>query len=343
LIVKACRKRLAGLAVALGLPLLAATGAAADPPKVVHIAGVLYDGVESAWEKSFVDSFNRVKAAHPHGLEIALDYTEHVSYDQAEQLIRDYADTGKYDVIFTDSSYADAIEKIHGDYPNILFVFSGSGNHAVGGNGYWITMHQNESAYLMGMIAGLMTKSNVIGVVGSFPGDETNNEINGFFDGIHAVNPAAKRKLAYIQSWFDPQKSASATQALASAGADYILELAPAFEACQAAKVACFGNYVDLNALAPDVVVTSSLATWDPVIDYILDQWLSHVTTHAAYDAPREPVRFGMTLGGTDIAPYHGWDSKLPETVKALVVDAKAKILSGELKLSPNETNPVSD
>jgi basic membrane lipoprotein Med (substrate-binding protein (PBP1-ABC) superfamily) len=330
----------AGLALGLGL---CAGIAWADDPKVVHIAGVLYDGVESAWEKSFVDSFARVTAQHPHGLQIAFEYTEHVGYDQAEQVIRDYAEAGKYDIIFTDSSYADAVEKIHAEYPNTLFVFSGAGNHAVGGNGYWVTQHQNETGYLMGMIAGLMTRSNTVGVVGSFPGDETNAEVNGFFDGARAANPKVKRKLAYIQSWYDPQKSASATSALASAGADYILELAPAFEACQAAKVGCFGNYVDLNSLAPDVVVTSSLATWDPMINYILDQWWAHTTTKAAYNAPREAVWFGLPAGGTDLAPYHGWDAKLTDGVKASVADTKAKIISGEKKLPANFDNPVAD
>ncbi len=114
----------AGLAI--GLALCSPHSARADEPKTVHIAGVLYDGVESAWEKSFVDSFARVKAQHPHGVEIDFQYTEHVGYDQAEQVIRDYADTGKFDIIFTDSSYADAIEKIRGDYPKTLFVFSGA-------------------------------------------------------------------------------------------------------------------------------------------------------------------------------------------------------------------------
>ena len=227
--------------------------------------------------------------------------------------------------------------------PNTLFVFSGAGNHAVGGNGYWVTQHQNETGYLMGMIAGLMTKTDTVGVVGSFPGDETNAEVNGFFDGARAANPEVKRKLAYIQSWYDPQKSASATSALASAGADYILELAPAFEACQAAKVGCFGNYVDLNSLAPDVVVTSSLATWDPMINYILDQWWAHATAKAVYDAPKEAVWFGLPQGGTDLAPYHGWDATLTDAVKASVADTKAKIISGEKKLPANFDNPVAD
>jgi basic membrane protein A len=332
------------LAAILVLYLCLGTGIArADDPKTVHVAGVLYDGTESAWEKSFVDSFARVIARHPHGVQIAFEYTEHVSYDQAEQVIRDYADTGKYDIIFTDSSYSDAVEKIHGEYPNTLFVFSGAGNHAVGGNGYWVTQHQNETGYLMGMIAGLMTKTDTVGVVGSFPGDETNAEVNGFFDGARAANPKVKRKLAYIQSWYDPQKSSSATSALASAGADYILELAPAFEACQAAKVGCFGNYVDLNSLAPDEVVTSSLAIWDPMIDYIVDQWWAHATARAAYNAPREPVWFGLDHGGTDLAPYHGWDAKLTDAVKASVAETKAKITSGEKVLPANFANPVAD
>jgi basic membrane lipoprotein Med (substrate-binding protein (PBP1-ABC) superfamily) len=328
--------------VALAILLTAARPAAADP-KIVHIAGVLYDGVESAWEKSFIDSFTRVKAQRPHGLEIAFDDTDHVSYDQAEQVIRDYADTGKYDIIFTDSSYSDAIEKLHGDYPGILFVFSGAGNHAVGGNGYWLSMRQHESGYLLGLIAGRMSKSGVVGVVGSFPGDDTNVEVNGFFLGAHDANPDIRRKIAYIQSWYNPQKSAAATRALASAGADYVLELAPAFEACQAAKIACFGNYVDYSALAPDAVVSSALVDWDPDINYIIDQWWAHVTVGAPYDAPREAVWFGLAAGGTAIAPYHAWDEKLPDAVKAEVAQTTAKILSGEKPIPIDLSTPKAD
>ena len=109
--------------------LLAMTAAAhADNPTKLRIAGVLSAGKEAPWETSFINSMDRVIAAKPHGLDIQIDYTENV-YDNAEQVFRTYAETGDYDIIFGDTAYADAIEKVKGDFPNILFVMSGSGNH----------------------------------------------------------------------------------------------------------------------------------------------------------------------------------------------------------------------
>lgn len=329
--------------LALAAGLLAAQAAAAEPPNSLHIAGVLYDGIESAWDRAYVDGMHRVQAARPHGLEISFDYTEHVSPDQAEQVIRDYADTGRYDIIFTDSSYADAIERLHGDYPKLLFVFSGAGNHGVGGNAYWVTIHQHESGYLMGMLAGRLTRSGIVGVVGTFPGDDTNDEINGFFAGARAVNPAVRRKLSFIQSWYDPQRSGAATAALVAAGADYVLELTPAFEACQAAAIGCFGNYADFNPLAPDTVITSSLASWEPNINRIIDLWWAHATEGKEYAAPRDAIWFDMAHGGTDLAPYHGWDAKLPAAVKDEVAAARARILSGALRIPLDLANPAAD
>jgi len=323
--------------------LLLCSTAHADEPKQLCIAGVAYDGVESAWDKAYIDGMHAVVAERPHGLNVTFNYTEHVTPDQAEQVIRDYTDTGKYDIIFTDSSYADAIERLHNDYPDLLFVFSGAGNHGVGGNAYSVTIHQHESGYLMGLIAGQLTRSGVIGVVGTYPGDDTNDEINGFFQGARSLNPTVKRKVTFIQSWYDPQKSAAATAALVAAGADYVLELTPAFEACQAAKIGCFGNYADVNALAPDNVITSSLADWRPLIHYIIDQWWAHQTAHQPYNAGMDAVWFGMDQGGTDLAPYHGWDAKLPEPVKTEVAAARAKILSGALKIPLDLSIPPSD
>jgi basic membrane lipoprotein Med (substrate-binding protein (PBP1-ABC) superfamily) len=334
--------RLPGL-LALCCCLAPAMPALAADPTTVRIAGVLFDGIESAWEKSFVDSFHRVAALHPHKLDVRFDYTENVTPDQAEQVIRDYAETGRYDIVFTDSSYADAIDKVHGDFPDLLFVFSGAGNHGIGGNAYWVTIHQHESGYLLGMLAARLSKSGTIGIVASFPGDDTNDEINGFFQGARSVDPKVSRKLSFIQSWYDPQKSASATAALVAAGADYILELSPAFEACQAARIGCFGNYVDFNALAPDTVVTSSLAIWDPDIGYILDQWWAHRTAGARYQAGREPVWFPMAEGGTDIAPYHNWDSRIPEPVKAEIAAARSAILAGTRTIKLDLANAKPD
>ena len=95
----------------------------------------------------------------------------------------------------------------------------------------------------------------------------------------------------------------------------------------------------ELNALAPDTVVTSSLANWDPDIDYILDQWWAHRVQGRAYAASMEEVWFPMAKGGTDLAPYHGWAARLPEALKSEIAARRDDILAGRrtipLDLSP--------
>ena len=146
--------------VGTGLALLIAVGAtaSADEPKTLRIAGILSAGKEAPWENSFVDSMDRIVAARPHGLDIKVNYTENVS-DNAEQVSRAYAETGEYDILFGDTAYADAIEKLKDEFPDTMFVMSGSGNRGLGGNAYWIFVHAHEPTYAMGILAGKLTKA----------------------------------------------------------------------------------------------------------------------------------------------------------------------------------------
>ena len=219
--------------------------ASAEEPRTLRIAGILSAGKEAPWETSFVASMDRVVAARPHGLEIEVDYTENVS-DNAEQVFRTYAETGEYDILFGDTAYADAVEKLKDEFPDTMFVVSGSGNRGLGGNAYWVFVHAHEPAYAAGVLAGKLTRSNVVGVVSTFPAEDTNDQINAFFAGAREANPQVRRKVTFVQSWFDPQKSNEATAAQAAVGADMIFEMSGAFEACQEKRIGCFGNYVDM-------------------------------------------------------------------------------------------------
>src|SRR6478736_4296789 len=137
---------LAGFVLATAAMLSAA---AAENPTKLKIAGILSAGKEAPWETSFVSSMDRVIAAKPHGLDIEVNYTENVS-DNAEQVFRTYAETGEYDILFGDTAYVDAIEKLKDEFPNTMFVMSGSGNRGLGGNAYWLFVHAHEPAYVMG-------------------------------------------------------------------------------------------------------------------------------------------------------------------------------------------------
>ena len=136
---------MAGLLSLAGMASFAAPAAAETPTKV-RFAAILSAGVENAWDRSWVKSFERVKAAKPHGLEMTLQTTEGVWGDEAEAVMRTYAETGDYDIIFANSSYTDQVENLRGEFPDIMWVVSGSGNRGLGGNAYWVFMHAHEPA-----------------------------------------------------------------------------------------------------------------------------------------------------------------------------------------------------
>jgi basic membrane lipoprotein Med (substrate-binding protein (PBP1-ABC) superfamily) len=329
------------MVAALGIAATFADPAVAEDPKELRIAGVLSAGKEAPWEKSLIDSFNRVIGAKPHGLEISIDYTENV-YDNAEQVFRTYAETGDYDIIFGDTAYADAIEKVMADYPDTMFVMSGSGNRGLGANAYWIFIHAHEPAYAMGTLAGKLSKSNVIGVISTFPAEDTNDQINAFIAGAKEANPEVKAKVTFIQSWFDPQKSNEATSAQIAAGADQIYQMSGAFEVCQQKKVGCYGNYIDMSSAAPDAIVASAVAKWDPHVTWIIDQWWNAKTAGTAFDAPKEPKWFGWKDGGGDLVINPAMADRIPAEARAAEQTAEA-IKSGAKEVPLDLSEPKSE
>lgn len=334
-------KRFATYMAAFAVSAMVGTASAESPTKL-HIAAVLSAGKEAPWEKSLIDSFNRIIAAKPHGLEISVDYTENV-YDNAEEVFRTYADTGDYDIVFGDTAYADAIDKVRGDFPDTMFVMTGSGNRGLGGNAYWIFIHNHEPTYAMGVLAGKMTKSNTIGVISTFPAEDTNDQINAFIAGAKEANPATKAKITFIQSWFDPQKSNEATTAQVAAGADQIFQMSGAFEVCQQKKVGCYGNYIDVSSAAPDAIVASVVAKWDPHLNWLIDQWWQVKTSGDKFNAPTEPVWFGWKDGAGEIVVNKALQDKIPADAKAAMDKAAEEIRSGAKKVPLDLSEPKAD
>lgn len=318
---------------------------AVTTPTEVNIAGITITPLEEPWNTSWIQTMDRLKAEKPHGLTINLDVTENVAPPDAERVLREYAQTGKYDIIWAHSAYPDAIKVLKDEFPEILWAFSGSGNEGLGGNAYWADVYVHEPAYLMGIIAGMMTQSNTIGAVAAYPFPNVNAPINGYIAGARSVNSDVKVKTTYIESWFDPAKAKESAEAQIAAGADFVYaERFGPFEAVQAHPgTYAFGHFVDQSSLAPEVVVTSVVARWDPDAEVIIDAWWDHVVNGTPYNAPMERVQFFMKDGGADIAPYHDLDSTLPQDVKDAVAKAKADILSGSLEVPLNEAEVTSD
>lgn len=317
---------------------------AAEKPTDVRIGIITPTVLEEPWNTSFLQALERVQKAAPHGLKIKWDFTENVFNPDAERVLMEYAKTGKYDIIWSHSVYPKAVERLHKKFPEILWVMAGAGNKAYGENTYWVEMNIQEPAYLMGMIAGKLTKTNTIGTVISYPYPNENMPANAFIEGAKSVNPKIKAKATYIDSWFDPPKAKEAALAQIAAGADqiYALSFGP-FEACREKGIQAYGHYVDQQSMDPDTIVVSAMALWDPGVNFVIDEWYEHKVDGKKYNGPMEPMIWFMDKGGADISPLGIWTKKLPPALVKEVEAKRTEIKSGKFKVPFNAEKVVSD
>ena len=221
--------------------------------------------------------------------------------------------------------------------PKIAFAFgSGFGptepNVAVFDN--WI----HEPAYLLGMLAGGMTKTGTIGVVGGYPVPEVNRIVNAFIKGAKETNPDAKVLVTFINSWFDPAMAKEAAVAQIDGGADVLFaERFGVIEAAKEKNLWAFGNMSDQNELAPAVVISSGVWNMDPTVDYLIK------TVEGGTFTAQDLKDFSMMgKGGASLAPYHDTESKIPADLKAKVDARMAEIKSGAFRVDIDEAAPAA-
>jgi basic membrane lipoprotein Med (substrate-binding protein (PBP1-ABC) superfamily) len=271
---------------------------------------------------------------------IRYEYTDDIGYaGDMERVLREIAENQKPAAIIGDAfGNEEAVRRVAADYPEIAFAFgSGLGpvepNFAVFDN--WI----HEPAYLCGMIAGGMTESNVIGVVGGYPVPEVNRIVNAFIDGAKSINPDARVIVTFINSWFDPAAAKEAALAQIDAGADILFaERFGVIEAAVENGLYSFGNMSDQHELGPDSVITGPVWNMTPTIEFLIDQVKGG--TFTAMDLKD----FSMVAkGGAYLADFHGMDAKIPPDVLEAVKAREEEIQNGLFRVDIKEEPPVSD
>lgn len=272
--------------------------------------------------------------------QIEYTWTDNIGYaGDMERILREVSEQQKPDIIFGDAfGNEEAVRRVAREFPEIAFVFgSGLGpadpNLSVFDN--WI----HEPAYLCGLIAGTLTKTNKIGVVGGYPVPEVNRIINAFKVGVKEVNPDAEVLVTFINSWFDPAAAKEAALAQADAGADILF--AERFGVIEAAKergLLAFGNMADQNELAPDTVITGPVWNMVPTVQYVVQQVQS-----GAYTAQDLKDFSMMAKGGASLAPFHGFEEKLPKELIDRVRQRELEIRDGLFRVPIIEEPPTSD
>jgi basic membrane protein A and related proteins len=271
--------------------------------------------------------------------QITYEFVDEIGYSgDMERILRETAEDAQPAIIFGDAfGNEEAVRRVAADYPEIAFVFgSGLGpsepNLSVFDN--WI----HEPAYLSGLIAGSVSESGTIGVVGGYPVPEVNRIVNAFIVGAQEVNPDVNVQVTFLNSWFDPAAAKEAALAQVSAGADVLFaERFGVIEAAQENDLLAFGNMSDQNSLAPETVITGPVWNMDPTVQYIIKQVAG--STYTAQDLKDFSM---MAKGGASLAPLYDFETSLPADVVELVKQREGEIMSGLFRVPIDENTPTN-
>jgi simple sugar transport system substrate-binding protein len=274
---------------------------------------------DAGW--TFAHDRGRKAAVEKYGAKITTTFVENVPESaDAERVFRDLVDQGNQLIFGATFGYMEAMLKVAKEFEDVHF------EHATGyktsKNLRTYDSRTYEGAYLAGVVAGSVTKTNVIGVVASIPIPEVIRNIDSFTLGAQSQTPEVTTKVVWINRWFDPPKEGEAAQALLNQGADVLLQNTDSSAVLQTAEKAgklAFGWDSDMSKFGPNAHLASAVINWGPyyekaVGDALDGTWATGQTW------------WGVKEGAIDLVSL---SDKVPEAAKTKVAEIKAGLKAG--------------
>ncbi len=321
------------LALALAATLATVLSAPAFAQAKLKVAAIYTVPVEQQWV-SRIDK--ALKAAVARG-DIEYVFSENVANADYERVMRQYAEKGHTVIVGESFAVEAAARKVAKDYPKISFLMGSSGkpqepNFSVFDN------YIQEPAYLSGLIAGGMSKSGKIGMVGGFSIPEVNRLMNAFMAGARETNAKAEFTVSFINSWFDPPKAKEAAFAMIDKGADVLYaERFGVSDAAKERKVLAIGNVINTQDKYPDTVVASALWHMEPTIDAALK-----AIKAGSFKAEDYGHYSMMKHKGSELSAIGSFAGKVPAAVMDKVVARHKEILAGSFTVKVDDGQPKS-
>lgn len=302
----------AALGVALGTSLAinaaAATAASAQPLGIAFV--YLGNPGDAGWTYAHEQGVKEVEAKF--GDKIKVTRVENVPESaDSERVFRDLASKGNKIVVGSSFGFQDFELKVAKDFPDAVFEHATGYKKAANFATYDVRTYQ--SAYLAGLVAGYTTKSNTLGFVGSVPVPEVVRNINAFTMGARSVNPKARVKVVWINSWFDPGREKQAAETLIGEGADVLIQNTDSTATMQTAeqkKVHAFGWDSDMKKFGPNAQLGACVSNWGVYYTHLVQQVMAGTWNNS-------PVWWGLKEKAIDLADINT-DAVSPAAQKAL-------------------------
>ncbi|WP_187435113.1 BMP family ABC transporter substrate-binding protein [Bradyrhizobium cytisi] len=312
------KKSLLALVAGLLLAGNVSAASAADKLKV----GFIYLGPIGDLGWTYQHELARQALVKELGDKIETTYLENVPEGpDAERAIEQLVRAGNKLIFTTSFGYMDPTLKVAKKYPNVHFEHATGYKRDKNMSTYSAKWYQGR--YIQGLIAAKMSKSGVLGYIGSFPIPEVVSGINATILAAQTINPNIKVKIIWANTWFDPGKEADAAKALIDQGADIIMQHTDSPAAMQIAsergKLA-FGQDSEMIKFGPKTQLTSILDTWG-------SYYIERVKAELDGTWKSEDSWGGLDSHLFAMAPY----TNMPDDVKKIAEDAQAAITAGKL------------
>ena len=301
----------------------------------IKVAGIYTQPIQQKWDACLHKALQKAAQAG----EIEYVYSEKVSNTDYIRVLREYSEKGVDLVVGEAFGISRDVRKVAKDYPKVAYLMGDTFGPAAP-NLSVFDNYIHEPCYLMGMIAGKMTKTNKIGMVGGYPIGEVNRLFNAFMAGAKKVNPNVAFKVSFIGSWYDPPKAKEFAYAQVEAGVDVLYaERAGVVDAAREKGIIAFGNVNDMNKEenGKDVVVASALWNMEAAVNKAIS--LVKVGSFKAEDYREWTM---MAKGGASLSSLYEFEDKVPADIKATVKQAEADIMAGKLTITIDDNEPKS-
>ena len=310
-------------------PAAAAPAPANEPLKVAFVyVGPVGD---AGW--TYAHDAGRKEVEAKFGDKVKTSFVENVpeSAADAERVFRDLATQGNKVIFGTSFGFMESMLKVAKEFPDVKFEHATGFKTADNLGQYDVRTY--EGAYLAGVVAGKMSKSGKLGVVGSVPIPEVIRNIDSFTLGARSVNPKATTRVVWVNKWFDPGKEREAATTLIGQGVDVLMQNTDSAAVVQTAQekgVYAFGWDSDMTKFGEKAHLAASINKWGVYYTKVVGDVLENKWKP-------ETVWWGLKEGAIDLGAYN---AVVPDDVKTLVETRKKGIIDGS---APIWKGPLKD
>ena len=303
----------------------------ASAEEKIRVAFVIPSTIDDmAWSQSMYMGIKAVQAElGEEAMEVAISERLWNAVD-AGAAIRDYALQGFNIIIAHGAQYQSLLNEIAPEFPKTTFAY-GTGFATEAPNIFAYDPHAQEGAYLLGMIAGLKTKSNIVGIVGPVEAGDAIKYNKGFVQGVKAVNPDAEVRIAYTGSFGDLVAAAEIARTHIKAGADILTGSSQQSVGAVNVTKEFEGLYwlstdVDQSSLSPKTVLAAQTYSFENVVKTMIDSRAKGVLGG-------EHLELSFANGGLNLVYNDELAAELSDEIKAKVEEAKSALVDGSLKI----------